>query len=359
MADRYFPQYFRTKRPYYNNAFVAAVYEAARNPRVPVVKLVRDTILHSAGQAGLGPDAHAQLFLSRESPITQTLVTLAWNDTPLYDISPALLEALAHSDTGDMRLADLRSPNHIYYLHWGPQGDLLLHGLNPVEGAIVVTLGDQWHVALVGRSPAPWLSIAQRDSFLLKFPEASRSLRFDQAVDLAIDAERQEILELFAACQSGQSDWGMTPDIRDQLADELQSNAPTLKRALALAGNCMAYLTAYPDDARFDWEADAPARMLAKLHHGDKEARRTASRMKSLGYLQIHRVGLDFQQSMDEAAHASDRAGTAGEGTGPARRPHWRRGHWRHQAWGPQHAQRKLMWMKPVRVLGGPAMSGP
>ncbi len=117
----------------------------------------------------------------------------------------------------------------------------------------------------------------------------------------------------------------------------------------------MAYLTAYPGDARFGWEIDAPAKMVAKLSQGEKEARRTASKMKSLGYLQVHRVGLDFQQSVEaiEAAHAH----AAADGEHPSRRPHWRRGHWRHQAHGPQRAQRKLMWVRPTRVLGGPAIS--
>ena len=124
----------------------------------------------------------------------------------------------------------------------------------------------------------------------------------------------------------------------------------------SLAGNCMAYLTAYPGDARFDWERDAPQSMLTKLGRGAKEAQRTASKLKNLGYLQIHRVGLDFQQSV-EAIETAERHGAGGDGTPVSRRPHWRRGHWRHQAYGPQMSQRKLLWMRPARILGGPPMS--
>jgi hypothetical protein len=355
MKNRYFPQYFRAKRPYYNNSFVADVYKAASNPRVPVVGFVRDTILASARDAGLAKDVNEQHFLYRESPIAQTLVTLEWNETPLYDISPALLEALANSDPGDMRLADLRSPNHLYYLHWGPQADLLLHGKHPVEGAIVATIQDQWHVAIVARTGETWLSMSESDNFMLKFPQAARMLPFEQAVDRAIEAELQEIQEVFASSQEGRSSWGMTSATRDRMQEDLKANAPSLKQALALAGNCMAYLTAYPGDSRFDWEVDTPATMLVKLTHGAKEAARTTSKLRNMGFLQIHRVGLDFQHSLEAATQS--RHSPSGLDVEASRRPHWRRGHWRHQAHGPQNMQRKLLWVRPTRVLGGPAMS--
>jgi hypothetical protein len=319
-----------------------------------VVGFVRETILASARDAGLAEDVNRQHFLYREAPVAQTLVTLEWNDTPLYDMNPALLEALANSDPGDMCLADLRSPNHIYYLHWGPQADLQLYGKHPVEGAIVATIKDQWHVALVARTSDSWISMTERDNFLLKFPEAARALPFEQAVEMAIDVELQELQNVYAASQDGRSDWGMTTAIRDRMQDDLRANTPVLKRALSLVGNCMAYLTAYPGDSRFDWELDTPASMRVKLTRGAKEAARTASKLKNMGFLQIHRVGLDFQQSVDAVA---SRHHEAGEDTHASRRPHWRRGHWRHQTYGPQHAQRKLLWVRPTRVLGGPAMS--
>jgi hypothetical protein len=354
MKNRYFPQYFRAKRPYYNNAFVADAFNAARDPRIPVVAFMRDTILASAVNAGLAENVNRQDFLYRESPIAQTLVTLEWNETPLYDINPALLEALANSDPGDMRLADLRSPNHIYYLHWGPQTDLLLNGTNPVEGAIVATVKDQWHVALVARTSASWLSMNERDNFLLKFPESTRLLPFEQAVEIAIDSELQELQEVFAASQEGGSDWGMTPEIRDRMQSDMQRNTPVLKRALSLAGNCIAYLTAYPGDSRFDWEMNTPSSMLVKLARSAKEAARTASKLKNMGFLQIHRVGLDFQHSADTA---TARHHETGDGIHASPKPHWRRGHWRHQAYGAERAQRKLLWVRPMRVLGGPSMA--
>ena len=359
MKNRYYPQYFRAKRPYYNNAFVAEVYRHATDLRLPVVKFVRDTVLASAQRAGLPGSVNPQHYLHCESPIAQTLVTLEWFDTPLYDISPALLEALAHSDTGDMRLCDLRSPNHIYYLHWGPQHDLLLYGQIPVEGAVVAIVEHKWQLALVGRTSEDWPSSSSvRDSFMLKFPENAREVPFAQAVELAVAAGEQELRDVFAASQAGLNPWHMTQEIYESIHAEMEANAPVVKQALALAGNCMAYLTAYPGDSRFDWETDAPQSMLTKLTRGTKESERTSSKLKNLGYLQIHRVGLDFQQSV-EAVEAAQRhsEGVGLPGAHASRRPHWRRGHWRHQAYGPQLSQRKLLWMRPTRVLGGPLMS--
>ncbi|MET0217250.1 MAG: hypothetical protein ABW205_04870, partial [Burkholderiales bacterium] len=242
---------------------------------------MRDTVLASAQRAGLPESVNPQHFLHCESPIAQTLVTLEWFDTPLYDISPALLEALAHSDTGDMRLCDLRSPNHIYYLHWGPQHDLLLYGQIPVEGAVVAIVEHKWQLALVGRTSEDWPSSSSvRDSFMLKFPENAREVPFAQAVELAVAAGEQELRDVFAASQAGLNPWHMTQEIYESIHAEMEANAPVVKQALALAGNCMAYLTAYPGDSRFDWETDAPQSMLTKLTRGTKESERTSSKLK-------------------------------------------------------------------------------
>jgi hypothetical protein len=73
--------------------------------------------------------------------------------------------------------------------------------------------------------------------------------------------------------------------------------------------------------------------MLAKLAHGAKEATRTATKLRAMGFLQVHRIGLDFQHSL--IAGDARRLALA-PGTHAPHGPHWRRGHWRNQPWGPR-----------------------
>jgi len=357
MKCLYYPQYFRASRPYYNNAFVAKFIAARAHDQAPSHRLLMDVIWASAQASGVSDGVRQDQLLFAEAPIAETLAVLEADGTPLYDIAPALLEALAHSDTGDMCLADIRSPNRTYFLHWGPQADLALAGANPVEGAIVVTSERDWRIALVSRTSQRWCDLRERDCFVLDLPERVIAAPFSEAVDLALQAEEDFFREAEAAqaLRASQGQTAVPVHVLEEFKTRQQLNKPILKKAMALVGNCMAYLTAYPDDARFAWEADTPERMLAKLGHGAKEAARTASKLKSMGFLQVHRIGLDFQHSVESLEDAQHLAPGQESHTGP--KPHWRRGHWRNQAWGPQMGLRKLIWMRPARVLGGPSLS--
>jgi hypothetical protein len=357
MKCLYYPQYFRATRPYYNNAFVANFIAARADGQSPAHRVLMDAIWTSAQACGVDADVRQDQLLFAEAPIAETLAVLESDGTPLYDIAPTLLEALSHSETGDMCLADIRSPNRTYFLHWGAQAELLLAGANPVEGAVVVSSERDWRIALVSRTSDRWCDPRVRDCFVLDLPERVVKAPFAEAVDLALQME-DDFFQEAAAVQALRASQGQTAvpiHVLEEFKSRQQLNKPILKKAMALVGNCMAYLTAYPDDARFAWEADTPVRMLGKLAHGAKEAARTASKLKAMGFLQVHKVGLDFQHSVELARNADHQVPGQGAHAGP--KPHWRRGHWRNQAWGPESSLRKLIWMRPTRVLGGPSLS--
>ena len=357
MKNLYFPQHFKDSRPYFTKGLVEKMLEAGERGGH---RAASDVLLHAILDTAAGAGVSAQSlmennFLPIESAAASTLVQLTGDGTPLYDIEPGLLEALAHSDVGDMRLADLRTPNRLYYLHWGPQPDLLLHGKHPVEGVIVASFARDWRLMLTARTGEGWMKTEARDHFVLRFPEAVLDLPFEEAVEQAIAADKEDFRSAYSTYVDSMagSSLKLGPDLVDKLEREHDLNAPVLAKALALAGNCMAYLAAYPGDERFDWEPDTPKSMLLKLKRGGKEAARTESKIRSLGFLQVHRVGLEFQTAVEAAAVRRESLG----GTHAAPDPHWRRGHWRHQAHGPQFSQRKLIWMRPTRVLGGPSLA--
>lgn len=346
-APRYFIQHFKASRPYYRREFTRALIDASSQGHSAVNPVIFNGIEKATSAAGVpASQLMEHNFLSNEVAAVQCMAQLEMDGFPLYDIEPTLLEALAHSDVGDMCLEDLRAPNRAYYLHWGPQDGLKLHGKYPVEGAFVFCHHEDWRVGLVARTDHPWMLAPQRDVFQLRFPAACRSLPFDQAVDLALQCDTQDLAATARQIQDAAPErLRLIAEIRG----ELEANTPVLKEALRLAGNCFAYLTAYPEDSRFDWAPDTPVSMQAKLQRGGKERERTASKLNAMGFFQVHKVGLDFLQAAERAHQAQVSSGRSVE-------PHWRRGHWRHQAYGEKLSLRKLIWMRPMRVLGGPVL---
>lgn len=344
VQNLYFPQLFRSLRPYYRAGIKDRLLEATNRGGISASNsLLMSAICDAAMDRGVPKDKLLDgNFLALETIAAQSFMQLDLDGTPLYDIDPALLEALSLSDPGDMELADIRTVNRAYYLHWGPQPELLLHGAHPVEGALVMTAGDDWRIGLAARTGAPWLGSRERDTFFLRFPADTLARPFEEAVDLALQRDKDELLAIF----SDPKTLGQHAGVMQIILDDLDRNAEVVKRALMLCGNCMSYLAAYPDDSASGWQPDTPASMLAKVAKGGKEGARTASKLESMGYLQVHRVGLDFHRLAERGAH-EQAVGTHG---GP--RPHWRRGHWRHQAHGPQMSLRKLLWIQPSRVVG-------
>lgn len=352
MKNIYFTQHFRATRPYYNSALVRRMLEQARARGIEGANEVLFRAIIEAAEREGGVAAKALLannFLGYEGMASQSFAQLEADGTPLYDMDPLLLEALANSDTGDIQLADIRTVNRTYYLHWGPQNDLLLNGLHPVEGALVTSMADDWRIGIVARTGERWLMPAARDNLFLRFPAETQALPFADAVDKAIALDQHDV-ELALTRSSPSSRLTIGEDLLEHVRATHAVNAPVLKRALMLVGNCMAYLGAYPEDDQVTWQPDTPKSMLDKVALGGKTGARSQSKLTSMGYLQVHRVGLDFHRLALEAekGHLPD---SASGRSGP--KAHWRRGHWRHQAHGPEMSLRKLRWIQPLRVLGG------
>lgn len=116
-----------------------------------------------------------------------------------------------------------------------------------------------------------------------------------------------------------------------------RATAPEL---LKIVINAILFLTYEKDDVVLDYPAYTPAKLMAKAKKGDtKEAKRSQSKLQSMGYRKVAFVGRKtasaYRKSLSERGVLT----------------HWRRGHWRRQPYGTRGSGlRKLVWMKPVLV---------
>ena len=115
-------------------------------------------------------------------------------------------------------------------------------------------------------------------------------------------------------------------------------NRQALGQAAAILANALCYLTAYPQDSQERWTAKAPPKLTQQTGEGSAAQKRSAlSKLWALGHTRVQVLGEEFEHQ-------------AQSGQGVA--AHWRRGHWRRQAHGPSLSLRKLLWIRPTRVLG-------
>lgn len=343
---RYFHQHWRQTRPFARH-LADKLKVAAASGGVPAVnRLLMDLIARPAIAAGLSAQQLLDRnLLSHETILGQTLTQWELDGCELLDFTPSLVEALRHSTPGDMRLSDILGDEpRSLYLHFGPQPDLPLAAGQSVEGLLVMHLPQSGYsrMLLVGRRGPKWMEHGPGEAQMLRFELSTMAqLPFDEAIAAAVQLDIDDVQASRNALSAARTAV-LTPDASFDLAvSQQQATAASYTKALQLAGCALAYLAAYPNDAVHDWQPDTPATLRDKALRGGKEGERAGSKLRSIGFRQVKLVGGDFERA-DELAHGS---------SGP-RSPHWRQGHWRNQPHGPQMSLRKLIWIRPVRVLG-------
>lgn len=344
MTARYFPQFWNQTRPY-AKTLKERMASAALAGGIPAANevLFRE-IVQAAARAGLSPQSMmAGGLLAREAMGAQTLAQWELDGARVWDYAPSLVEALRWSEPGDLQLADvLPFLDKAAYFHFGPQTDWLLDGRWPVEGILVLApLQGFLRVVLVARPTQAW-TLPEANSFqMLRFPlETTARLPFAAAVEAAVQLDLDDIEQARRAMQTGSQELGGA-EAADVLSQRQEQNAPLYTKALRLLGGALAYAQAYPEDSREDWQEGTPAKWVQKAALPGKEGPRSESKLRAMGFWRVRRVGDEF-----EAADKAQRQGHVGPSA------HWRKGHWRNQAHGPQLSLRKLIWIRPVRVLG-------
>jgi len=336
----YYPQHFRRTRPYQKD-FVAEA--TAGSERGFTRRNAGSNIAMKAITAAWSRSATPAPPLSAVKVIPELQGALAFGEwvlggSVLYEFEPALVEALVHSDPGEVRLEDLNHPFDTVYFAFGEGHNMAFASGAKVTGAYVLnTPGVSLRVVLTAPLPEgeSWWN-RNVEIYDILIPAEYLSLPLAEAIDLSIKKDIEGFIE-----QAHRSSKPRPPeelaDIREAV-ERMLANQTAYAHAVRLIVNGLLYVTAYQQDVRERWQADTPAKWVEKVSKGSpKEIARNLSKLNAMGYSKVHRVGEYF----------------AAQSAVTERAAHWRRGHWRNQAFGPAMSQRRLRWIRPVAVLGG------
>jgi hypothetical protein len=283
----------------------------------------------------------------------------------VFHIAPALKEAFRHSELGDATARDLKFPFKDSYIHIGSDVGLVFNGgRTRLEG---VFLSEKSHkdgksvsMTLVGtlvKTPAHWgergmetftfhFGTGEMDMPLLDGAKKHLEMHGrdptndDKFSDLSEfdEAGKSSILESWAT---------QAEDRRLQL-----ENIPVVLECVRMVANALLYVSQYPDDMADDYQDGFPAGFREKIERSQGKAlARNLSKVRNSGFTLIKRVGGVFECAMQMEACV--------DGSSDSPSPHMRRAHWRRQAFGAGLTQRKLIWIRAARVLGGTVRERP
>lgn len=284
----------------------------------------------------------------------------------VFHITPTLRDAFATSDLGDATVRDLKFPFRDSYIHLGYDTGLVFNGgRTKLEG---VLLSEKTHkdgvsvsVTLVGsliETPAHW-GHRGMESFTFHFSQAEMDMPIlegatrylaAQGVDPATSKDFADLSQFDEEARKSILDsWDAQTEERNLHVD----NIPVVLECVRLVANALLYVSQYPDDMADDFQEGFPQAFREKIELAEgKNLQRILSKARNNGFTLIKKVGGVFERAMQVEAAAQ-----GGSGDSPA--PHLRRAHWRRQAFGAGLTQRKLIWIRAARVLGGTTRDKP
>lgn len=268
---------------------------------------------------------------------------LAWgqwvNDGKrLIDVSAKLTEALHLSDCGELIISDvLPGAGHdhrgAFYVRFsGVHGIRFSDGDVSFEGAYVILGDGSIRIVLCGAMPTTTLAHERwKERYDLRIPVSLYSLPVREAVEKALDIDLQDITDNKAGMSENAHRFAA-----DQLAYRMSQNHASWCEAVFLIVNLLAWLKHAPEDVEMGWPENAPARLVEQFQHGAPRAQeRARSKLWSVGFSPVERVGLRFKSELEIERTVSQ---------------HIRRGHWRNQAHGEGFSLRKMIWILPTIV---------
>ena len=271
----------------------------------------------------------------------------------------SLKEAFRASEIGDATARDLKFPFKDSFIHLGTDNELFFNGgRTRLEG---VFLSENEHkdsksisMTLVGSlidEPNQWgergmetftfhFDPAQMDMPIL---DGARALLDRYGKDPSEDDELSDLSQFDAESQASILDSWATQAEERRLHRE---NVPVVLECVRMVANALLYVSQYPEDMEDDFQDGFPAGFREKIERSEgKTLERNLSKARNSGFTLIKRVGRVFERAMNAEAISDE-----GEHS-PS--PHLRRAHWRRQAFGPGLNQRKLIWIRATKVLGG------
>lgn len=272
----------------------------------------------------------------------------------IYDFHKGLTVALMHTDVDSLPISAIPKISSSLYLHFGHQ---VVEALG-FEGAFV-----SWKI-FPGETPRLNVRFTTHSQFSNPFFWASEKGEPMMGVPIDVSDPSQGIAAAIQASSEAivASNAVMLERIRQQEADialrfglpatslnlgsTLMMDSAQLNKGVALAVNCLLFLSIAEHDVVERWDDRAPSDLVHQAEHADKPgARKTAERtLSNRDYLKVRLVGHKFAASVDYGDHHE---------TGRTMVTHYRRGHFRNQPYGPERAMRKIVFIPPVVVNAG------
>ena len=300
-----------------------------------------------------------------ESYFSSALADFFSGGQVVFHIAPALKEAFLHSDLGDATVRDLKFPYEDSYIHIGADVGLIFNGgRTRLEGVFLSekTHNDEKSVSmtLVGslvQSPTHWgergmetftFHFAQ-DEMDMPLLEGAKKHLEDQGRDPSKNDKLSDLSEFDEAQKAAiLESWATRSENRRLHLD----NIPVVLECVRMVVNALLYVSQYPDDIEDGYQDGFPPGFREKIERSQGKAlERNLSKARNSGFTLIKRVGRVFERAMQVEASV--------EGCSDSPSPHMRRAHWRRQAFGMGLSQRKLIWIRATRVLGGAVRERP
>ena len=292
-------------------------------------------------------------------------IPFAMQGSNIFHLTPGLVQEFRQTDIGGTPIgAIIGLPYEHFYIHFGPQRDLILREGVCVEGAYLNRwvfgepdrLGEYFvSILLVGRvmdlQPE---SILHNDKYWFKKPESNYRLElfpetsYDE-IDSLIEKGLKVIEERLAPESAAKEKKIATErmiNVVDKASDEYlhetRANIGVFREALKIALNAIFFINTYPEDIVSEVDAEEYKEQLAEKK-SRKARRRFKEKAHNTGYTRIKICGKAIERAQATTSQIADED----RWEMPT---HWRRGHWRHQRYGEQRAKIRLKWIRPALV---------
>lgn len=274
-----------------------------------------------------------------------------------FVISDDLLEMFLRTDLSGVHLSDIRFPYQSFHIAFPSGLPLRLPGSgNAIDGVYVETTVSG-HVSFYFTARRPdaerlGFVLGHEPHFFAPLPSGCETLAealegaikagdidleegspSSRALLDAVDDLRAEGLPVEAVTETG----------HDRAAKRNRDALPAIRRALAVVGNALCYLSSQPIEqiSEEQWPGATEGEVAAlSAGKGRKSHQKARGELLKKGLMPI-RV-LRFERA---TGHRSKWGFGAG-----AVRAHWRRGHWRRQRHGEGLAGVRLVWIRPTLV---------
>lgn len=277
------------------------------------------------------------------------------NGRQIFDLDPALMEQLTHTDLGEATLKGWHAPYDCFYMHFGKQDDvstLYEDGLQPyLGGAFVAVMPFEAEAGEIsGNLIRIGMTTVQEDgthsdipAYYLDILPQEQLLPAEKAIDAAIKRQSNNFRQMQFE-PSSLSDFKET--INEIRAKNTERAGELIRMAAHRIINALFYLETMGRDAGVKGPGrDTPATLTEQWESTPNRRAKLEQGLTRDGYSIVRFVGREFAQG---------RPSGTGAGTVST---HWRRGHYRDQPYGPQNSLVKRVWIKPTIIAAEKAES--